>query len=107
MNPTLRPADRVLASVISFGARIPFTRSLLPGLVQPARGDIVVVQPPYFGDDSVLKRIFEPFVGFFTLQKATLYKDPAGVRAQGYVVKRIIGILLWLIAAKMIFDLIK
>jgi signal peptidase I len=92
MNPTLKPADKVLASVLTFGARIPFTESRFPALFQPARGDIVVVQPPYFNDDSALKRVFEPFVSFFTLQRATLYRDPAGERAQGYVVKRVIGI---------------
>lgn len=92
MSPVLKPGDRVFTSVVAFGARVPFSRSLLPGFSTPARGDIVVVQPPYFGDDSVLKRFFEPLVGFFTLQKGSLYQDPEGGRAQGYVVKRIVGV---------------
>jgi signal peptidase I len=92
MKPTLNPADRILASFISFGPRVPFTSIRLPGIDKPTRGDLVVVQPPFFSDQAPFTRIFEPFVGFFSFQKATLYRDFGGGRAQGYIVKRIIGI---------------
>jgi signal peptidase I len=91
MDPLLRPADKVMASIISFGGRVPFTAIRLPGLEKPARGDIVVVQPPYFNPDSLVARIFEPFVSFFSLQKVTLHRDLGGRRVQSYIVKRIVG----------------
>jgi signal peptidase I len=91
MAPALNPSDKVLVSCISFGARVPFTSLRLPGVHKPARGDLVVVQPPYFTDDSALKRIFEPIVSFVSFQRVTLYRDFGGARAQGYLVKRIIG----------------
>ncbi len=92
MSPTLNPSDRVLASCITFGARIPFTGIRLPAVHTPARGDLVVVQPPYFSDDAPLKRIIEPFVNFLTFQRATAYREFGGARAQGYLVKRVIGV---------------
>jgi signal peptidase I len=92
MSPSLKPSDKVLVSYLSFGARVPLTSIRLPGLEKPARGDLVVVQPPFFSDDSVLKRIFEPIVSFVSFQRVTLYREFGGARAQGFVVKRIIGV---------------
>jgi signal peptidase I len=92
MGPGIRPNDKVLASVLSFGPRVPFTNIRLPGPDKPARGDLVVVQPPFFNDGSTLGRIFEPFIDFLTLQKGTLFRDSDGKRSQGFLIKRIIGI---------------
>jgi signal peptidase I len=92
MEPALRPADRVIVSVISFGARIPFTTTWLPGTEVPTRGDLVVVQPPFAGEPSLLARILEPLASFLTLQKVTLHRDTYGSRVNGYMVKRLIGI---------------
>ena len=92
MSPSLKSSDKVLVSYLSFGPRVPFTSIRLPGIARPARGDLVVVQPPFFSDESVLKRIFEPIVSFVSFQRITLYRDFGGGRAQGFVVKRIIGI---------------
>ncbi len=91
MRPGLSPADRVLASFLSFGGRVPFTSLRLPGIDAPRRGDLVVVQPPFAVNESAVKRIAEPLVNFFSLQKATVYRDIEGGRSQGFVVKRIIG----------------
>jgi signal peptidase I len=91
MSPALRPSDKVLASSLSFGGRVPFTSIRLPGIEKPSRGDLVVVQPPFFSDESFLKRIFEPIVRWVTFQRVTLYRDFGGARATGYVVKRVIG----------------
>jgi signal peptidase I len=91
MSPLLKPSDKVLVSYLSFGARVPFTSIRLPGIEKPARGDLVVVQPLFFTDESVLKRIFEPIVSFLSFQRITLYRDFGGARAQGFIVKRIVG----------------
>jgi signal peptidase I len=92
MSPTMQPADRVVVSLIDFGPRIPLTSARLPGLRDPQRGDLVVVEPPYAGAASWWRMALEPVVGFFTGQKATLVRDLEGNRANRYVVKRIIGV---------------
>ncbi len=92
MEPSLRPADRVIVSLLSYGPRVPFSPSRLRGLGAPARGDIVVVQPPFLREPNLLSRIFEPIASFFTLQKATLHRDLYGARVTGYMVKRIVGL---------------
>ena len=92
MAPALHPADRVIVSVISFGAHIPFTSTSLPGTEVPARGDLVVLQPPFAGGPSLIARILEPLANFLTLQKATLHRDIYGSRVNSYMVKRLIGI---------------
>jgi len=91
MEPALRPADRVIVSVLSFGARVPFTGTWLPGTELPARGDLVVVQPPFTGEPSLIARILEPLASFLTLQKVTLHRDIYGSRVNGYMVKRLVG----------------
>jgi len=91
MKPELNPADRVIVSSLAFGPRIPFSAVRFPGIGSPERGDLVVVQPPFFEERPVLARIFEPLASFFTLQKATLHRDLYGRRLNSYMVKRIIG----------------
>jgi signal peptidase I len=92
MEPALRPADRVIVSEIPYGPRVPFSTQRLPGQGTPARGDLVVVQPPFVTEPSVIARVFEPLVGFVTLQKASLFRDIYGGRLSSYMVKRVVGI---------------
>src|SRR5208337_3035154 len=92
MEPGLHPADRVLVSSIAYGPRVPFTASRLPGIGMPERGDLVVVQPPFAVEPSLLARVLEPLASFLSLQKATLHRDLYGSRVNGYMVKRVIGI---------------
>ena len=92
MSPALEPSDRVVVSLLAFGPRIPFTAARLPGLGEPRRGDLVVVEPPYAGTAPAWRRLLEPIAGFFTGQKATLVRDLEGSRANRFVVKRVIGV---------------
>jgi signal peptidase I len=92
MAPTLEPSDKILVSVVSYGARIPFTSIRLPGLEAPKRGEVVVVNPPFSSDESSLRTILEPFVSFFSLQKATLVRELDGSRVQQFLVKRVVGV---------------
>ena len=92
MEPALNPADRVIVSEIPYGPRLPFTTQRLPGQGTPARGDLVVVQPPFVTEPSLIATIFEPLVGFFTLQKLSLFRDIYGGRVSSYMVKRVVGI---------------
>ena len=92
MEPALNPADRVIVSDIPYGARVPFSTFRLPGKGTPARGDLVVVQPPFVSEPSLIARILEPVFGFATLQKASLFRDLYGGRVSGYMVKRVVGL---------------
>jgi signal peptidase I len=92
MSPAIEPADRVLVSLLAFGPRLPFTSSRLPGLGEPHRGDLVVVEPPYAGSAPAWRRLLEPVAGFFTGQRATLVRDLEGGRANRFAVKRVIGV---------------
>ncbi len=91
MEPTLSPSDRVIVSLLVFGPRFPFSHARFPSVARPERGDIVVVQPPFYDDEPLLTKILQPLVSFFTLQKATLRRDLYGGRVNSYMVKRIIG----------------
>jgi signal peptidase I len=92
MRPGLSPSDRVIVSGLSFGPRVPFSHTRLPGLGTPERGDLVVVQPPFLEEPALLSRILEPLVNFFTLQRATLHRNLHGARVNGFMVKRIVGL---------------
>lgn len=92
MQPGLSPADRVIVSGLSFGPRVPFSQARLPGLGTPERGDLVVVQPPFLEEPTLLLRVIEPLANFFSLQRATLHRNLYGARVNGYMVKRIVGL---------------
>jgi len=91
MEPTIDPSDRVIVSLLAFGPRIPLTSTRFLGVALPARGDLVIVQPPFYDDETPLMKILQPLVSFFTLQKATLRRDLSGGRVNSYMLKRIIG----------------
>lgn len=92
MEPALKPADRVVVSTVPYGPRLPFSRYRLPGQGTPGRGDLVVVQPPFLTQPSLIAKVLEPLVGFGTLQKVTLYRDLYGGRVTSYMVKRVVGL---------------
>jgi signal peptidase I len=92
MEPALKPADRLIVSMITYGPRVPFSSSRLPGAGLPQRGDLVVIQPPFVTEPSVAARILEPVASFLSLQKLTLHRDLYGGRVTSYMVKRVIGI---------------
>ncbi|HUI69607.1 MAG TPA: signal peptidase I [Spirochaetia bacterium] len=91
MEPEVGPADRVVVSFLAFGPRVPFSHARLPGLGLPQRGDLVMVQPPFYDDESLIVRALQPVVSFLTLQKATLRRDLYGGKVTSYMLKRVIG----------------
>jgi signal peptidase I len=92
MDPNLRPSDRVMATPLSYGVFLPLSDIRFPGFQKPERGDLVVVQSPFLDRTAVWKRIAEPVVRFFTLQNASLYREPEGAKMRGYLVKRVVGL---------------
>ncbi len=92
MAPTLEPRDRVIVSALVYGPRVPFTTARFPGIAEPQRGDLVVIRPPFVDDPPFFRRLFEPIVRFFTVQRVTLHRDLYGARVNSLMVKRVVGL---------------
>lgn len=90
MLPTLEPGDRLLVAPIVYGPRLEAVGTRLPGFRKPARGDIVVVRPPYVPRRSFFAHAAESVVSFFTVRRVSVMEDEASVGR--WVVKRVIGI---------------
>jgi signal peptidase I len=92
MLPGLSRMNRVLASPLSYGSKLPFLASRLPGLSKPQYGDLVICTPPYYPASNALFNTFEPLVRFLSLQKASTRRNPDNVSNTRYMIKRIIGL---------------
>lgn len=53
MEDTLLVGDFLLVDKFSYGAKIPFTNTRLPGLGEPHRGDIIVFRAPHVDKDFI------------------------------------------------------
>lgn len=89
MEPTLSLGDRLLTTPLLFGAEIPFTSLRLGRIREPDRGEVVVCSPP-FHETTILQRIADPFIRFFTLRRVR----GGGVEdwEDSMFVKRVVGI---------------
>lgn len=92
MLPGLSRMNRVLATPLSYGSKLPFLSSRLPGLNKPQYGDLVICTPPYYPAGNTLFNTFEPLVRFLTMQKAALRRNPGRSSNTRYMIKRIIGL---------------
>lgn len=92
MLPGLTRMNRVLSSPLSYGSKLPFLASRLPGLTKPEYGDLVICTPPYYPAGNALFNTFEPLVRFLTLQKAASRRNPRSGSNNRYMIKRIIGL---------------
>jgi signal peptidase I len=52
MKPALQIGDWLFVNKMTYGPHVPFTDFSLPGYREPQRGDIVVFQSPYQGDEA-------------------------------------------------------
>jgi len=57
MRMTLLEGDRILVNKLCYGAKIPFTKSRLPGYSKPHRGDVVVFAYPEDPKRDFIKRL--------------------------------------------------
>ena len=92
MAPGLSENDRVMASPLVYGIRVPFLPKNFHGIRVPERGDIAVVVPPTYPETRRVVRWFDPVVRFFTLQRASLVKNRQGKNPAKYSIKRVIGV---------------
>ncbi len=88
MEPTLALGDRIFATPLPFGARFPFARKSFGEIRTPERGQLVLVRPGYY-EESIWKRLFGPFVSFFTVQQVRL--DPQELRPE-LLIKRVVAV---------------
>lgn len=92
MEPYLSVGDRVLATPLLYGPRIPFTKKRFHGFNEPRRGDIVIARAGFAQSDPVMIRILGKITGFFTFQRVKLRSDPNFDTLDSLVVKRVLGI---------------
>lgn len=57
MEGTLLVGDFLLVNKAVYGPRLPGTEILLPGLIHPQRGDVVVFHPPHEPKKNYVKRV--------------------------------------------------
>lgn len=81
MEPLLMPSDRIL-----------FSRVSLQTMTMFDRGDLVVIQPPFYRKNQTFIELMNPFLRFFTFQKIQMssYNRPAWEIP--YMVKRIVAL---------------
>jgi signal peptidase I len=89
MEPSLHPSDRILFSRVSLKAQTMFDQFSFWGL---ERGDLVVVQPPFYRQNQGFLDLVNPFVRFFTFQKIQFSSYSRPEWEVPYMVKRIIGL---------------
>lgn len=91
MHPTLRPGERILATPLSYGPRLPLGLRL-PGIGEPQRGDLVLVEPPFHQRANLFLRMIDPPAAFLSRQN---YRPAAGASAadaRSLVLKRIVAL---------------
>jgi signal peptidase I len=92
MQPTLREGERIIATPLSYGTRVPVVDIRLPGLGEPQRGDLVLVEPPYYRPPNLLVRIAAPVVSFISGQRYQLTEGTEGSWQRALVLKRVVGL---------------
>ncbi len=92
MSPTVEAGDRLISMPLLYGARVPLLPVRTPAAAAPARGDIVLVRPPYGSDRSLGTGILQPIIDLFTGRSVRLLGSHAAPFEEAAVVKRIIGV---------------
>ncbi|TVR00207.1 MAG: signal peptidase I [Spirochaetaceae bacterium] len=92
MEPTFAPGERVFASPLGYGARIPLIGLRTPTTRTPQRGDLVVVASPLAVQPGALARFLDPVVRFFTGNHRSLERHGVPDWAGPFVVRRVIAV---------------
>jgi signal peptidase I len=66
MEPTVHVGDRIVVSKAAYGLRLPMTETYLLRFAAPARGDVVVIEPP---DDESKNAIDSDVIGSVLLKR--------------------------------------
>ncbi len=92
MFPQFSEGDKILASPLIYGAKIPFSNYRIPGFSTPERGDLILSRPAYFKQDPWYIRILDPVVRFFTFQKKTISPSSEKYWETNIILKRVAAI---------------
>ena len=92
MSPAVYERERVFASPIAYGVRIPFIKNPYRAIGSPERGDIVAILSPMYPEVPPVRIGLDAIVRFVTLQNLSIIRDDQGKRIDRYSIKRIIGI---------------
>ena len=92
MTPDLAPNDRVLATPLAYGIKLPFLASRIAGLTVPKRGDLVVVMAPGNPELGFFAAAANSFIRFFSLQSRGTANDEQGNSLARYLIKRVVGV---------------
>jgi len=90
MFPTLSVGDQVLAFPLAFGPRGVFLRRPLRGISDPRRGDLAVLEAPFYERDPWYLEAADSLVRFFTFQRGSLSTERQ--RLNGVSVKRVVAV---------------
>jgi signal peptidase I len=90
MTPTLSPGDQVMTFPLAFGPRIALSRMPLPGVSDPRRGDLVVVEAPFHERLPWWREMADSIVRFVTFQRVGLGGGRDGVN--GISIKRVVAV---------------
>jgi signal peptidase I len=92
MAPTILAQERIIVSPVAYAVLLPFSRHKIFETGGPGRGDIVVIEPPYLEEETVVQRVLNFFARFFTLQRRMLFNERMSRAGGVHLVKRIIGV---------------
>lgn len=90
MSPTLSPGDYIAAFPLAFGPRFALFRNALPGISEPRRGDLVVVEAPFFERSPWYVEAADSLFRFVTFQRLSLTGKSGSLA--GVSVKRVVGV---------------
>ena len=91
MRPLYVMGERLLATPVVFGPRVPFTSYDFPSLREPRRGDVVIVENDE-SDPPLHMAALDTVVQFFTLQKVSLTRRSDSFPMPHTYIKRVIGV---------------
>jgi signal peptidase I len=92
MEPTFHPGDRVFATSIGHGPRVPLLGVPTPVFRQPERGDLVVVESPLAGAPGFFARTFDPLVRFVTANRRSVETIGVPQWSNPYVIRRVVAL---------------
>ena len=91
MQPAIAPGDRVLTEQLSYGARWPWRRGRTPAVGAPQRGDLVVVEVPYY-PRGTLRGVVDGLVRVVSFGALSTLRLPDGAALHPFAIKRLLGL---------------
>ena len=91
MQPAVRPGDRVFTEQLSYGARWPWRSGRTPSFANLRRGDLVVVEVPYY-PHGTLRSVLDGLVRVASFGALSTLVLPDGAALHPFAIKRLLGL---------------